>query len=190
MARPCDFPSEWRSKEDHIHPSAQIILLMALQSTNFQSASVALAQIHPWNYCFGELGPLRRAQLILLTVNSSWLEGTPASFGRWGNYFFQVWSICLIKIPSGHLKWIGLRPCWIIKQISQNGSPLSFTVGTPRSRQTLLSICYFMNCFSPPAQSFVTGYIYMQTFGLPSVDFKRWQDVYTDLAAKKQTLGN
>lgn len=153
---------------------------------------MALAQIHPWNYCFGELGPLRRARLILLTVNSSWLVGTPASFGRWGNYFFQVWSICLIKIPSGHLKWIGLRLCWIIKQISQNASPLSFTVGTPRSRQTLLSICYFMNCFFSPSAVICDGLHlrYMQTFGLPSVDFKRWQDVYTDLAAKKQTLGN
>lgn len=32
---------------------------------------------------------------------------------------FQVWSICLIKIPSGRLKWNALRPHWIIKQISQ-----------------------------------------------------------------------
>lgn len=53
----------------------------------------------------------------------------PASFGTQVNYSSQVSSICLIKIPSGHLKWIGLRPCWIIKQISQNGSQFPFYGG-------------------------------------------------------------
>lgn len=46
---------------------------------------------------------------------------------------FQVSSIFwggLIKIPSGHLKRIGLRPCWIIKQISQNRSQFYFSFFT------------------------------------------------------------
>lgn len=32
-------------------------------------------------------------------------------FSRCVNYSSWVLNICLIKTPSGHLKWIGLRPC-------------------------------------------------------------------------------